>query len=148
MRARGTGGEAVRRWTGRTNRWGPWGIWCLVGLLLVAMAMPRFGIVWHDHEDTGGEILALQLLQWLAVSQTPPPSPPHPHTGDAAHGVLCAATSHPHGHYVSHAELALRCQPLSFSMHLLRLSRPRQVFQVIWARRLPLLLGRAPPSVL
>jgi hypothetical protein len=122
-----------------------------VGLFLVTMAVPRFGIVWHDQEDTGSEILALQLLQWLAVSQTSPPSPPHAHTGDdAAHGVLCAGTSHPHGHghYVSDTVLALRGQPLSLCLYLLRLSLPRQVFQVIWARRLPLLLSRAPPSVL
>lgn len=68
----------MRGWTGRSGTHQRLGVLCLVVILLAGLSLPRFGLVWHDHEDPDEEHDYHQLLRLLESSQASHPVH-HPH---------------------------------------------------------------------
>jgi hypothetical protein len=120
-----------------------------VAALLAALSVPRFGVVWHDHEDPDEEHDAHQLLRLLASSQAAHAlHHPHQHAHGSERVLLAAEDAHAHGHYVDDSLLVLCClqRPLLHMLwHVfLRTFRRRRCM----IRRLALLMVRAPPATL
>lgn len=118
-----------------------------MGLLLAALAVPRFGLVWHDHEDPDAHHPHHQLLRLLASSQEPPAlHHPHPHAEESHVVLVSDEDSHAHGHYVDDSLLVVCCVHHPLTRTLLRTSlRPCRP-QCFVPRRQALLMVRAPPD--
>src|SRR5262249_8911281 len=119
----------------------------LVGLLLAALSMPRFGLVWHEHEHPDADHPQHQLLRLLTASQGPhPPDHAHHHAADSQVCLSSVETSHVHGHYVNDSLLVLYGLHPPLTLLLLRVFlRPYQ--RRVWlARHRARLVARAPPT--
>jgi len=119
-----------------------------VGLLLAALAVPRFGLVWHDHEDPDAHHPHHQLLRPLASSQEHPAlHHPHPHAEESHVVLVSDEDSHAHGHYVDDSLLVVYAVHPPLIRTLLRVSLRLWRYRRVIARRLALLMVRAPPDL-
>src|SRR5215831_1012092 len=127
MRDRCSGGSTVQGWMGRA-RIARLSSLCLVGLLLVTLVVPRFGLVWHDHEDPDEDHPDDQLLRLLASSQASHPRHhPHQHSETSHVSLSAAETANLHGHYVDASLLVFVCLCHPLTLTLLRVSlRPHR----------------------
>ena len=122
---------------------------CLVGLLLLTLAVPRFGLVWHDHEDPDEDHPDDQLLRLLASSQASHPRHHSHQHSETSHVSLSAAeTANLHGHYVDASLLVFVCLYHPLTLTLLRVSLRPQRRRVLFTRHIAPLLARAPPNPL
>jgi len=146
VRDRCQGGCAVRGWVVHTDIARLRSL-CLVGLLLAALAVPRFGLVWHDHEDPDAHHPHHQLLRLLTSSQEPPAlHHVHPHAEESHVVLVSDEDSHAHGHYVDDSLLVVCCVHHPLTRTLLRMSlRPCRPQRFI-PRRQALFMVRAPPD--
>ena len=118
-----------------------------MGLLLAALAVPRFGLVWHDHEDPDAHHPHHQLLRLLTSSQEHPALHHAHYHAEASHIVLLSAEpSHAHGHYVDDSLLVVCCVQHPLTRTLLRASLRPCRRQSCIAYRLALFMVRAPPD--
>ena len=139
----------LRGWAVRSDTLQRLGTLCLVGILLAALSLPRFGLVWHDHEDPDEDHNFHQLLRLLASSQAYHPIHHPHHHADASHVFLSSAnTPHVHGHYVDDSLLVFFCLSRPLTLTLLRVSLRPHRRRVLWARRLAPLPARVPPDPL
>ena len=139
----------MRSWTVRSGTPQRLGTLCLAVLLLVGLSLPRFGLVWHDHEDPDEDHPDYQLLRLLASPQASHPSHhPHHHI-DMSHVSLSSAeTANVHGHYVDASLLVFFCLCHPLTLILLRVSLRPHRRRVLFTRHIAPLLARAPPSPL
>ena len=121
----------------------------LVVLLLTGLSLPRFGLVWHDHDGSDDDHPDYQLLTLLASSQAPHPDHQAHHHTDTSHVSLSSAdTANVHAHYVDASLLVFYClwHPLTLTLRRVSL-RPRRC-RIFLARRIAPLPARAPPCSL
>lgn len=125
------------------------GTLCLAVLLLVGLSLPRFGLVWHDHEDPDEDHPDYQLLGLLGSSHASHPDHHSHRPTDTSHVSLIAADMvNVHGHYVDASLLVFFCLCHPLTLTLLRMSLHRHHRRVLFTRHIAPLLARAPPTPL
>lgn len=120
---------------------------CLTGVLLLGLTLPRFGLVWHNHEDPDAEHDHDHLHRLLALSQASHPLyHTHPHAAPSAIALTAADTLNLHSHYVADSLLILFCFQQPLTQTLLRAAWRTSRRRILWVRRLAPLPARAPPG--
>jgi hypothetical protein len=135
----------VQGWMGRGGI-ARLGSWCLLGCLLMALSVPRFGLVWHEHEDPDDDHPEAQLLKLLASSRASHPHHQPSRHSETAHVSLSSAeTPNLHGHYVAASLLVFCSLSPPLMLTLLRVSLRLQRHLVLCTHHIATLFARGPP---